>query len=143
MRGLIVALALLALTACASVSRPPVQAIVGFDAARLAGDWQVTQGAGDVSASVWRIRSLPGGFELQNGKNRYRLTPAGPGQFARDDGVKLVVLWADADGRTLVLGTPDRAFAVILERGAGARTSADRLKAAREILAWNGYGNEA
>jgi apolipoprotein D and lipocalin family protein len=46
------------------------------------------------------------------------------------------VLWADADYRTLVIGTPDGSFGFILNRGG---FPADRLKAAREILAWNGY----
>lgn len=47
------------------------------------------------------------------------------------------VLWVDVDIRTLVLGTPDGSFAVILNRDA--RLPKDRAKAAREILEWNGY----
>lgn len=47
------------------------------------------------------------------------------------------VLWVDADLRTLVLGTPDGSFGVILNRDA--RLPADRRKAARDILRWNGY----
>lgn len=47
------------------------------------------------------------------------------------------VLWVDVDIRTLVLGTPDGSFAVILNRDA--RLPGDRRKAAREILEWNGY----
>ena len=47
------------------------------------------------------------------------------------------VLWVDADIRTLVLGTPDGSFGVVLNRDA--RLPADRRKAARDILRWNGY----
>ncbi len=47
------------------------------------------------------------------------------------------VLWVDADLRTLVLGTPDGSFGVILNRDA--RLPGDRRKAARDILRWNGY----
>lgn len=46
------------------------------------------------------------------------------------------VLWADADGRTLVIGTPSGAFGMILDRGS---LAPDRAAAARAILAWNGY----
>ena len=47
------------------------------------------------------------------------------------------VLWADVDLRTLVIGTPDGSFGFILNRGGP--LPQDRLKAAREILDWNGY----
>ena len=46
------------------------------------------------------------------------------------------MLWADADYRTLVIGTPNGRLGFILNRGA---ISADRLVAAWEILDWNGY----
>lgn len=47
------------------------------------------------------------------------------------------VLWVDVDIRTLVLGTPDGSFAVVLNREA--RLPPDRLQAARDVLGWNGY----
>lgn len=47
------------------------------------------------------------------------------------------LLWADADLRTLVIGTPDGSFGFILNRGGP--LPPDRLTAAREILDWNGY----
>lgn len=46
------------------------------------------------------------------------------------------VLWADADMRTVVIGTPSGRFGFILNRGG---FPADRLTAARDILDWNGY----
>ena len=50
------------------------------------------------------------------------------------------VIWADVDMRTLVIGTPSGAMGFILNRGGP--LPADRLKAAREILEWNGYDLE-
>lgn len=47
------------------------------------------------------------------------------------------VLWVDVDVRSLVLGTPDGSFAVVLNRDA--RLPPDRLQAARDVLGWNGY----
>ncbi|MDB5660378.1 MAG: Lipocalin family protein [Cypionkella sp.] len=46
------------------------------------------------------------------------------------------VLWADADYRTLVIGSPNGRLGFILNRGP---FPPDRLKAARDILEWNGY----
>jgi apolipoprotein D and lipocalin family protein len=46
------------------------------------------------------------------------------------------VLWIDADDRTMVLGTPDGQFGMILSQDP---IPQDRMRAAREILAWNGY----
>ena len=66
------------------------------------------------------------------------MAPVGPGRFAQT-GVSdaIWVLWADTDVRTLVLGTPSGVFGMILNRDDA--LPADRLTAAREILAWNGY----
>ena len=47
------------------------------------------------------------------------------------------VLWADADGRTLVVGTPSGSMGFILNREAA--MPADRLRAARDILQFNHY----
>lgn len=49
----------------------------------------------------------------------------------------LWVLWVDADYRTVLVGTPSGRLGFILNRG-GALT-ADRLTAARDIFAFNGY----
>lgn len=66
------------------------------------------------------------------------LTPVGPGRFAVA-GLPdpLWVLWADTDIRTLAIGTPSGRFGVILNRDGA--LPPDRLTAAREVLAWNGY----
>lgn len=46
------------------------------------------------------------------------------------------VLWIDADNRSMAIGTPDGGLGMILSKDA---IPNDRLMAAREILAWNGY----
>ena len=52
-------------------------------------------------------------------------------------GAEWWVLWVDADYRTLVVGTPSGSFGMILNRTSD--LPPDRLAAAREVLAWNGY----
>jgi apolipoprotein D and lipocalin family protein len=52
-------------------------------------------------------------------------------------GAEWWVLWVDDGYRTLVVGTPSGRFGMILNRDAD--LPADRLRAAREILDWNGY----
>lgn len=47
------------------------------------------------------------------------------------------VLWADTDGRTLVIGTPSGKIGFVLNREAA--IPADRLRAARDILQFNQY----
>jgi apolipoprotein D and lipocalin family protein len=64
------------------------------------------------------------------------LQPTGPGRFVIA-GQEWWVLWADGDYRTLVIGTPSGRFGFVLNRAGG--ISADRMRAAREILEWNGY----
>ncbi len=48
----------------------------------------------------------------------------------------LWVLWADADMRTVVIGTPSGRLGFVLSRGV---LSPDRWTAAQDILEWNGY----
>ena len=50
---------------------------------------------------------------------------------------KMWVLWVDEGFRTAVIGNPEGTFAWILDRSATG--GADRIKAAREILDFNGY----
>lgn len=67
-----------------------------------------------------------------------RLIPVGPGRFAAP-GLPdpWWVLWADADRRTLVIGTPSGQVGFVLNRGGP--LPADRLTALRDVLAFNGY----
>ena len=69
-------------------------------------------------------------------------TPVGPGRLSvRLEGVpvaaSLWVLWVDEGYRTAVLGQPDGRAGWILARTP--EIPADRLAAAREVLAFNGY----
>ncbi len=64
------------------------------------------------------------------------MLPAGPGRFVIGDQLWWV-LWADADYRTLAIGTPSGQFGLILNRDGA--LPPDRLRAAREIFDFNGY----
>lgn len=66
---------------------------------------------------------------------RYSVT--GPGRMARKGGPDVWVLWVDDGFRTAAIGTPDGRFGWIMDRSA--TPAPDRLKAAREILEWQGY----
>lgn len=75
----------------------------------------------------------------------FRSTGEGPlGSVAGLDGryilpnlsAPLWVLWIDENNRTMALGTPDRSFGMIVSID---NPPPDRMNAAREILAWNGY----
>jgi apolipoprotein D and lipocalin family protein len=65
------------------------------------------------------------------------VTPVGPGRFSIGDAEPWWVLWIDADARTMAIGTPSGAFGFILNRVGP--IPADRLAAAKDILAFNGY----
>lgn len=68
-----------------------------------------------------------------------RMIPEGVGGKAVSNGIGQPwwIVWADVDLRTLVIGTPSGEMGFILNRDGV--LPADRLKAAREILDWNGY----
>ncbi|WP_435258004.1 lipocalin family protein [Thioclava sp. FR2] len=60
----------------------------------------------------------------------------GPGRM-EIDGQLWWVIWVDTDYRTLAIATPSGAYGFILNRGG--KLPADRLAAAKEIFAFNGY----
>jgi apolipoprotein D and lipocalin family protein len=118
--------------------------------ARLAGTWRQVAGFGAKTPCTARP-SLT--FAAQNGAPfaRYdlcfgnqRRMGAGPitsagaqGRYMLQGSVTpLWVLWIDEGNRTMALGTPDGSFGMIVSKDA---PPADRLRAAREVLAWNGY----
>ena len=126
----------------------PMYSTASFNAGKLIGNWsqvgEVTRspGCGPGVMSVtptetelvidWQL-CLDGALRSGHGN----LKPAGPGRFdVPGSDLPWWVLWSDADGRTLVLGTPSGAFGIVLDRG---KIPADRAKAAADILAWNGY----
>jgi len=147
----------LALAACAAPApitgfRDPARQIYSsavFDPARIAGTWaQVVDFAANPGCAAAGVRFAPAGAGMRiDGQLCLAgrptavagpLTPVGPGRFMLA-GVPdpLWVLWADTDLRTLVIGTPSGRFGLILNRDA--RLPPDRMIAAREVLAWNGY----
>ena len=134
----------------------PIYSNAVLDLGRLDGQWQqvATFAAPDSrpcrKGGTARIRSVAPGLTISarlclDGRDVTlsgpvtvtgpgRLTPArAPAPLDRE----WWVLWADADLRTLVIGTPDGSFGTILNRGGP--LPSDRLTAARDILAWNGY----
>lgn len=149
--------ALLALTACATVPpvtgfRDPAQPIYSsavFDPAGLSGVWtQLGDFADGVGCGPARVRFADSGGAMRiDGQLCVAgtptmvagpLIPTGPGRFGvAGIADPIWVLWADGDLRTLVLGTPSGRFGMILNRDAA--LPADRLLAARDVLAWNGY----
>ena len=133
-------------------SAVPIYSSAVLDSARMVGQWRQVAGFGPQDSAC-----RPGGANITAGPQGLRavlrlclagqdqaaaasLLPAGPGRFALADDAwpePWWVLWADADMRTLVIGTPSGRFGFILNRDG--TLPADRLAAAREILDWNGY----
>ncbi len=121
-----------------------------LDASRLVGRWAQVADFTNKSGSC-----TPGGVEISKAGAgltvAYRLClsgsvvqgdgamqPAGPGRFVvPGQPGPWWVLWADADYRTLVIGTPNGRLGFILNRERD--LPPDRLVAARDILDWNGY----
>lgn len=125
----------------------PIYSNAVMDNAKLVGKWQQVAAFGGGACA-------PGAVDISRGASglqvNYRLCEsgvqmqgAGP-MIAQNIGRFDVpgqpgpwwVLWADADYRTLVIGTPNGRLGFILNRGP---FPSDRLTAARDILEWNGY----
>lgn len=118
-----------------------------LDRARLPGKWQQVAAFGPAQPGC-----KPGGVDIagkttltavfrlclngQDVRGSGPLQPVGPGRFAVA-GQEWWVVWADGDYRTLAIGTPSGAYGFVLNRGGA--ISGDRMRAAAEILEWNGY----
>lgn len=145
MRGLLLASLLSALAGCAAQTghrdaRAPIAAIVSFDPARFAGSWNEIAAIGRSPGARWQVSAGEGdGFFIattRDGNGTARLV--GPGRIeATNFPVPLWVLWVDDGYRSAVIGTPDGRFAMLLDRDT--TMPPDRMNAAREVLAWNGY----
>ena len=111
----------------------PFGATTRFDPAAFAGTWYEVARfrEGPVARRDYGFADgrITGGGEV--------FTVAAPGRMRAADGTETWVLWVDEGHRTAVLGRPDGAKTVILDRAEV--PAADRLAAAREILAWDGY----
>jgi len=121
-------------------TRAEMTSLVAFDPARFAGAWIEVAAIGRPAGTRWQVD--PGGdgtlavTTSRDGAGQGRVV--GPGRLALSQfDAPLWVLWADAGMRTVVIGTPDGRFAMVLDRAAASTN--DRLRAAREVLAWNGY----
>jgi apolipoprotein D and lipocalin family protein len=120
-----------------------VYSSAALDANRLPGRWAQVATFGPKTCQPGGVDIKPGGkaaYRLCLGgkdiKGAGHLALTGPGKLSIA-GQDWWVLWVDTDYRTLVIGAPAGNFGFILNRGGA--ISADRLKAAREILDWNGY----
>lgn len=124
----------------------PIYSSAVLDVTRLSGHWvQVaTFTAGGQTACA------PGVVDIAAGQAAWDLCLAGgqmrgagpmvadkPGRFDLAGMPVWWVLWADADYRTLVIGTPSGRMGFVLNRDAA--LPADRVKAVRDILGFNGY----
>lgn len=98
---------------------------------RLSGDWHVIEGAGLRPGTRLRF----GAREAVIGGRVMPVTDDGQGRLTLDGG-PVWVYWIDADNRTAALGDPDGRRVWIMDRTG---TPGERLRAAREILAWYGY----
>jgi apolipoprotein D and lipocalin family protein len=151
----------LALSACVAFPEyrdtgVPISSIATFDTARYAGTWYevasfpVPFQAGCRNTIATYTAAENGTFDVLNicdtddGPDQIAGTARvdGPGRLKiRLDGVPFAadywVLWVDTDYRTAVVGTPSGRAGWILNREPV--IPADRLKAARDILAFNGY----
>ncbi|WP_247744701.1 lipocalin family protein [Sulfitobacter sp. R18_1] len=157
-------LLLAALAACSGDEAPPSQtgfrdaeALIGatsrYDAARFGGEWQVRAafpGDADLKAvtfapegpSLIEQRQICDSAGCRNTRTLWALSAEGPGRYTMRAAVggaerPFWVLWVDEGFRTAVIGSPDGGYGWILDRQATG--GEDRIAAAQEILAFNGY----
>lgn len=152
-------LALLVLAGCVRHSGPaagfrpasaPIYSNAVLENDRLLGRWVQVAEFADPSAPRCtfggaEISRTPAGYALAsrlclNGKStRYSgpMIVTGPGRFAVGGNAPWWIIWADVDYRTIVVGTPSGELGFILNRDGG--LPADRMRAAREVLDFNGY----
>lgn len=126
----------------------PIYSNAVLEVARLAGSWNQVATFGETKAckpGQAEITQSGGGLAIdyricQSGNDMQGagvMQPVGPGRFqVPGQPAPWWVLWADVDYRTLVIGSPDGRVGFILNRGG---FPPDRVKAAREILDFNGY----
>ncbi len=165
MRRVILAGLALTLAGCAAAppgyrdTSVPITSIAAFDPVRYAGRWHeiarfpVPFEAGCAGVTADYTLQSDGALGVVNtchaGQTggparqiRGRAVPSGPGRLTISfEGVPDLgpywVLWVDEGYRTAVVGVPSGRAGWILNRDP--TIPADRLRAAREILDWNGY----
>lgn len=159
MTRLFAPLALLALAACSGSYRDasvPMTSMAVFDAERYAGRWYevasfptpfqagCAQTTADYTLSGPETLSVRNACIKPDGPSEIEGTArlSGPGRLKVNlDGVPVTadywILWIDEGYRTAVVGVPSGRAGWILNRDP--QIPPDRLRAAREVLAFNGY----
>lgn len=131
-------------------SAAPIYSTAGFPIVRMVGTWRQVAGFGAAQPCT-QTPALQISAEAGQAVVRYDLCfgeqrRAGAGAMASagaqgryqlpDLPQPIWVLWMDEGNRSMVLGAPDGSFGMVLSKDP---IPADRLRAAREVLAWNGY----
>lgn len=119
----------------------PAYSIAALDPARIAGHWTQVAGFGtkcaagamEIGGVVTYAMCLPSGEK----SGKAVMVAQVPGRFDLPGFGPFWVLWVDVDNRTMVVGAPSGHYGMILNRDAA--IPADRLKAARDIMDFNGY----
>ncbi|MGR3633488.1 MAG: lipocalin family protein [Limimaricola soesokkakensis] len=151
--------ALLLLSACGAAEPPvptpvfrtvgtPIASSLRGSASDLNGDWIVAAAypGGPVAPGdrvTLRLDASGGGVARIAGAGEARLVPVtaeGRGRFDIG-GEPWWLLWTDDDFRTAVIGAPGGEYGWIMDRPGQA--GADRARAAREMLDFNGYDTDA
>ncbi len=149
--GMLALAAELSLSGCGGGHRDagvPITSMALFDPGKFSGNWHEVGGYDMADCRVSIGRPTEGGFPVaevcpdgagpaREGVGRI----IGPGRFVLqmpgEGPEEIWVLWVDEGYRTAVLGTPSGAFGRIFNRTPD--IPADRLKAARDVLQFNGY----
>lgn len=160
MHPLIPAALLLLLAACAGApqatafrtAEAPIWSAAAFAPAQIAGDWRQVAGfataAGGCQGGGLTFTPVAEGLAVRgtlclDGRTTAidsRAWPVGPGRLALAGSEDWWILWVDSGYRTLAVGTPSGRFGFVLDREVAAP---DRLVAAREVFAFNGYAPAA
>ncbi|MCK0169283.1 lipocalin family protein [Jannaschia sp. S6380] len=117
-----------------------------LDPARLAGPWyEVARFPPAAPCTTPRVAIRPNGkgfaFDGPCDAGSVGATITGPGRLTFDDGSARWVLWTDAGYRTAILAAPDGSAGRILNRDPA--LPVDRLRAALEVLDFNGFQTDA
>lgn len=121
----------------------PIGATTRFEPARFEGAWVVRQGlAGRDAPRIVTVSEIEAdGFVWAEDGQDIRARVTGTGRFTLGAGPvgrrDVWVLWVDEGFRTAALGSPDGSVGLILDRAPDGGD--DRIKAARDMMEFNGY----
>lgn len=129
-------------------AKAPIWSAATFAPGQVTGRWQqvaaFTAATGGCRSGAVAVDPVPGGYTVKGTlclDGRVRTVdalarPIGPGRLSVEGQDDWWVLWVDSGYRTLAVGTPSGQFGFVLDRGP---IPMDRLEAAAEIFAFNGY----